>query len=61
MGFWLQSIDTLLSLSLIYSNSVIYQEWDEKAIFIDADLEPNRAFNLNNALSYLTIPHHCVV
>lgn len=61
MGFCLQSIDTLLSLSLIYRNSVIYQEWDEKAIFIDTDLELNRAFNLNNALSYLTILHHCVV
>lgn len=32
----------------------MYQEWDEKAIFRDADLAFNRAFKLNNhVLAYL--------
>lgn len=64
MGFSLHSMDTILLLSVVYWNSVIYQEWDAKAIFRDADLAFNRAFNLNNhALTYLyhSTPLYCVV
>lgn len=45
--------DTILLLILIYRNSLYIKNGYimENAVFIDVDLEFNRAFNLNNALS----------